>query len=256
MQRKRLAMSLPPTILAGQSHFRELARIPVAHGELAAGRLYRSGDLVGLTDADLATLARLDVAQVIDLRSGEEQKTRPDKLPPGANLTAIAFLEGSLTSRDRVARFKSATLDDMKAMMVAVYRSLVRDYVGQWRQFFAALAATPGVTVFHCTAGKDRTGIGAALLLTALGASRDAVFADYLASGAHLATLRTMMADKLAPHGVDLDVIRPVLDVDVDYLAAAFDEIDAGWGGVEAYLEHALGIDRAALAERFVTVPR
>ncbi|TCP11544.1 protein tyrosine/serine phosphatase [Crenobacter luteus] len=245
-------MTPPSSFLTGQSHFRELAGIPVAGGRLAAGRLYRSGDLVELTDADLARLDALGVARVIDLRSGLEQRSRPDRLPSGARLTAIAFLEGSLTSRDMIAHFQNATRTEMKAMMLAVYRSLVRDYLGQWRRFFAALAASEGVTVFHCTAGKDRTGIGAALLLTALGAAPEAVLADYLASGEHLATLRAMMADKLAPHGVDLTAIAPVLDVDADYLAAAFAEIDAGWGGVDVYLDDVLGVDRARLAERFV----
>jgi protein-tyrosine phosphatase len=141
--------------------------------------------------------------------------------------------------------------------MVEMYRQFVADAASR-AAFAAALAliaerTAQGVAVlFHCTAGKDRTGWLAAVLLTALGADRATVFEDYLLTNCRaaegrgaesraelLATLRRLVGER--------QPIEPLIEVREEYLQAAFDEAEARYGSMEAFPAEGLGVDTAAL---------
>jgi protein-tyrosine phosphatase len=121
-----------------------------------------------------------------------------------------------------------------------MYRWFVTD-AGARARFAAVLrviAEADGAPVlFHCTAGKDRTGWTAALLLTALGVPREAVLADYLLTNERAARL-IARADPL---------LLPLARADAAYLDAAFDEIARGWPTFEAFWHDGLGLDHATL---------
>ena len=140
--------------------------------------------------------------------------------------------------------------DDMIELLTQAYRAYALSSIPQYRALFAALATPAQVPLlFHCSAGKDRTGFGAALLLTALGVAWAHVLEDYLATN-------RLWRREIARH---FDLPPPVkealLSVHESLLTAAFDAARAEYGSIDAYLEQAIGLDqpaRAALADRFL----
>lgn len=121
--------------------------------------------------------------------------------------------------------------------MESVNRRLVKEAGGIYREFFSLLARCENLPLlFHCTAGKDRTGFAAAMFLSALGVSRDDIFRDYLLSSAGALEKFSALV-KTAPQFTSVVTVRR------EYLEAAFGEIDANFGSVEKYLTKELGVD-------------
>jgi protein-tyrosine phosphatase len=117
-----------------------------------------------------------------------------------------------------------------------LYRGFVRDYAGHFRRFFEHLLAESTPLVFHCSAGKDRTGFAAALILSALGVSREIVFQDYML------TNQLWAIDPLSTGGLPADVTTALGRAEEAFLAAAYETIDLEFGGMDHYLAHELGL--------------
>jgi len=115
-----------------------------------------------------------------------------------------------------------------------------------------------GPIVYHCTAGKDRTGWATAVILTILGVPRDQVFADYLLSNSYLAAKNAATISSVKASGAPIDpaFLEPVLTVRRDYLQSAFDEVDRNYGSFDAYVRDGLGISDmqvAALRRKYLS---
>jgi len=239
--------------LDGQTHFRDLGGLPTLHGRrVKHGVLFRSGELSRLSDSDSQALEELGIRTVFDLRAESEQQQAPDRLPAAIRLRTIPILQGSFDPTEILQQLKNGNAAALDELMPAIYRALVVDFTPQFRQFFQELASAPDGILFHCTAGKDRTGLAAALLLIALQVPAELIEQDYLASNASLATLNERIATRFAPYGITLSQLEPLLTVRAGYLQAAFAEIETRWGSLGRYLDEGLGIDRAALQERFL----
>ncbi|MFK4730304.1 tyrosine-protein phosphatase [Agromyces mediolanus] len=182
---------------------RELGGIPLAGGGVtASGILFRSDALDRLTEAGAAALAELGVGTIVDLRTDGERHRAPDVVPDGVAFLALPVQGGAMD--ELVARLLPADgaahafTDDEVQAIVAQIPSLAELYVAilaSSAPAFATLARTvldaagtprPGV-LFHCTAGKDRTGLSAAILLSVAGAERRAIIDDYTRTGENLA---------------------------------------------------------------------
>ncbi|OUO86555.1 protein tyrosine phosphatase [Gordonibacter sp. An230] len=244
--------------LEGLPNTRDLGGIPASDGRIVApGRLIRSGSLDRATERDLRTL--LDdcrVRTVIDLRTEEERRERPD--PEGA-MTGVRFVsdpvlntatlgitrEGGFLGAFRALR---ALKKDPAGVMEGVYERLVLDEGSQrgYARFFddvLAAGSKEGAVLWHCTVGKDRAGLATALLLHALGVSRDAVMADYLATNHYVASHAQGVADALAAHGLSRGLdesIRVLNSADPRFLEAAFAAAERVFGDLDAYLRDAL----------------
>ena len=174
--------SLP---LAGATNFRDLGGY-VGHGGQAVKwrRLFRSDHLAGLTSEDQALLADLGVARAVDFRGQAESAAYAYALP------GVAYhplhIEPTVVQRalelQRTGR--QLTAQDAVDLMQDTYRGFVHDNAPRFAELFRLLLASDTPTVFHCTAGKDRTGFAAALILLALGVRRDVVMHDYLLTNA------------------------------------------------------------------------
>jgi protein-tyrosine phosphatase len=231
-----------PRVLAleGASNVRDMGGWTGADGRLVRlGRVYRSAALGGLTEADTAILAATGLGVVCDLRGESERRMAPSRLP-GVAVHALPIepsVGGSL--RDIAAR-RGATGEDVMVLMRAAYTAYALDWSHRYRAMFDLLLqdnAPP--LLFHCTAGKDRTGFGAALLLSALGVEREAVRADYLATN-RLWRGDSRLAATLPPVVADV-----LLRVHVELLDLAFAVIDREFGGFDAYLEQRLDLGPA-----------
>lgn len=236
-----LPRSLP---LQGASNVRDLGGWPVAGGRrVRAGRIWRSAALHGLTEEDLAALARAGIATVCDLRGTREAARAPSRLPTGAEahpLPIEPFVGASL--RDMLER-GAATGEGATELLRQAYLAYVSDHLDAYRRLFALLLREERrPLLFHCSAGKDRTGIGAALILTVLGADRATVMADYVA------TDRLWRRDHPLPPGTPQAAAEAILSTHPAMLDAALDEVLARFGGVEGLATEGLGLDRSALA--------
>jgi protein-tyrosine phosphatase len=133
--------------------------------------------------------------------------------------------------------------------MQETYRAFVSDNGPRFADLFNHLLASDTPLVFHCTAGKDRTGFAAALILMALGVPRPVVMQDYLL------TNELLRIESAPAYGVPREVMQVLWRVQEDFLDAALHAVDADHGGVEKYLKTALGVgplERKRLAELYL----
>ncbi|MBY0564188.1 MAG: tyrosine-protein phosphatase [Hyphomonadaceae bacterium] len=246
-------------------NFRDFGGYETTSGaRVARGRLYRSAHFAEASEADIEKLNALGVRVVVDLRRVEERKREPNRWP-GERARIITNDEGP---QDALPPHLQALLaSDLTAASVTGYmHQLYRDFasaprhIDLYRNWFSALLAEEGAAVIHCAAGKDRTGLGCALTLVALGVPEQAIYADYEFTNAaidldsRLPRIKARMEERLSRPLSD-EALRPMLGVHVDYLRTAFDAIDAQYGSALGYMEQELGVgagERAALLERLL----
>jgi len=225
-------------VVASVPNLRDLGGIDTASGHLIApGRLWRSSHFGAVADEDLGAVHAMGFRSVIDLRGANERVRLPSRLTQSGVREVHLPIEpramGALRELREAGRPDAAALT---AVMFEVYRRFVREHVPVFASLLRLVAdeATPLPLVFHCTAGKDRTGWAAALVLLALGVPREAVIEDFLASNG-----------RWHMQGASSDWAL-LATVRADYLECAFDEIDKRWGSMDAYLEGPLRLDRQA----------
>ena len=165
-------MSLAPERslgFAGASNFRDLGGYAGAGGlPVRWRRLFRSDHLAGLTPKDAQQFQRLGVTRVFDFRGEQERAAVPYELP-GVTQHALT-IEPTVVQRmkDLLDAGEAITPERTVALMQQTYRGFVHDNADRFAELFAHLLADDAPLVFHCTAGKDRTGFAAALILLAL----------------------------------------------------------------------------------------
>ena len=239
-------------------NFRDYGDYAVAGARVARGRLYRSAHQARATEADLAKLAQLNIATVVDLRRPSERRDQPSRRPSGWAGQVIESAHDDGGEAPHITFLKTADLTENsgRTFMTQTYRRLPFEpaHIDLFSRYFRALAEGDGPVLIHCAAGKDRTGLLAALTHSLLGVSRDDLINDYLLTNVAvdlegraegIAKKLTEMTGRPASHGA----VIAFLGVEADYLDGAFAEITARHGTLAAYMEQALGVDDA-LAER------
>jgi protein-tyrosine phosphatase len=240
--------------LEGGRNFRDLGGYRTADGRRVKwGQVYRSGTMAGLTDADYEQLSALGIDVICDFRSKEERELEPtDFARIGAD---IAYLTRDYISDTSVLRTMfgegRATPESVRAAMTTVYGELPYEHADSYRTMFGQLAEGKLPLAFNCSAGKDRTGVAAALLLTLLGVPRETVLADYALSEkvvnyerAYARPRPSAAADKPDPYAfiaeLPAEVRAPLLRSDPAYLDHALAEIARREGSVEGYFANVL----------------
>jgi protein-tyrosine phosphatase len=214
--------------------------------------LFRSGAMNELTPADFAYLGRLGIRTVCDFRSTDERTAAPVRWP--GNVSPKVF--GDDYKMDMAGMdFREAanwTPEQARAAMAATYPRMLDSLNSQYRRMFAQLLAGNAPLAFNCSAGKDRTGVAAALILTALNVPRETVIDDYLLSSRYFNPTKAMTGDSATLkvwQQVPPAVSQAFMGVDRSYIEAVFKVIDGHPGGAEGYLRDRLGLDRVALAK-------
>jgi protein-tyrosine phosphatase len=238
--------------LQGGVNFRDLGGYQTIDGRrVRSGVLYRSGSMAGLTAADYDYLQRLNISVIADLRSTDERLREPIRWPEGGAAPrrlerdyALDFAAVTTVLRD------TPTAEAARAAFAGFYRELPRQFAGQYRTMFEELLEGNAPLAFNCSAGKDRTGVAAALILTALGVPRAAILDDYLLSNRFYKPKPASGDAADDPNArlfarLPADVVQVFMGVEQGFLEAAFAGMEADFGSVEAYLESALGVDAA-----------
>lgn len=240
--------------LEGALNLRDLGGLPVAGGGVVRrGCVYRSAELCGLTDADHVRLGELGIGVVYDLRNDGERVARPNRLPAGIQLiergAPSAAVERAITVEEQIASRSFPERDDV--YFTGVYVDMFERLGPEIRRVLElALDSPERPLLFHCAAGKDRTGIVAAVLLGILGVAREDVVADYVLSTEHYAVHRLQaLTPLLAEHGVEVDTIRFLFEVRANVLESALDQVEARWGSIDRLAVESAGV-AADLPER------
>ena len=246
---------MPHFTLIGAPNFRDLGGYRNAGGDIVRrNHLFRSDHLGNLGPDDIRLLSgRLpDPLRVLDLRGVAERETAVCVIE-GATVHSLA-VEPTIVQvlSDLTNAGHTLTQADVVAHMQDTYRGFVRHNTHRFASLFGHLLESNAPLVFHCTAGKDRTGFAAALVLLALGVSREDVMRDYLLTNERL-------KPKTEWRGLTPEVASVLYRVQPEFLDAAFEVVARDFGGVDGYLRDGLGLGdakRARLRELYLDQSR
>jgi protein tyrosine/serine phosphatase len=239
--------------LEGIDNFRDFGGYQTSSGrQMKRGRLYRSAAHGRATDADLDAIAALGISVVVDLRRPGERELEPSRRHhafAGAVMSndAPEREEDSWRAHIRQSDLSEAAFHDY---MHAYYRNAPFEprHVDLFSRYFAALARTDGAILIHCAAGKDRTGLLAALTHHIAGVHADDLLADYLLTNdpgrlERSAPDFTRVITEISGRVPSPGAVRVAMSVEADYLHTAFAAITSRHGGLDDYLEDVLGVD-------------
>jgi protein-tyrosine phosphatase len=242
-------------------NMRDFGGMPAGERRVVAGRLFRCGHLGEVDEPELERLHRTDIGLVLDLRSGGERRKQPSRRHPEfAGVVIESGADGLGPAPHLAIRGDRLHPDDARAHVINHYRRYATEpWVKETlTRFFAALADTEGSVVVHCTAGKDRTGVAVALLLSLLGVSPDDIVRDYLRSQDACETLCDSEGGRLIRnrYGAALteETLRIFMGVERAYIEAALAAMAERYGSVQSFLSDALSVSaaqRARIRARF-----
>ena len=250
-QRIDVAERLIP--LAQGSNFRDIGGYTGAGGKhVRWGLIYRSGGQPLMTPQDVQQVKALGIDQIVDLRSTEERVIAPTKIM-GVPYSAVGYSMADLFRQANAGAIRNGADG---------YHQFPALLAPQLRLIFAHLLHRSTPIVYNCSAGQDRTGFVTAIVLTALGVSRDQIISDYYLSTTyrrpefeipHLdpatlpddPVLRQLASYQQRP---EWKTPQPLHDEQGPFLRGAFQEIDARWGSVDQYLAKEIGVSAADLA--------
>lgn len=244
-------LSAHPSVLPlkGGINFRDLGGKTLDNGGvIKSGMLFRSGSLDRLTDNDQSLLIDINLFQIIDYRDDSEIITKPDRIWDGAHYHHAPANPLSKEVSADLENLSPELLEqfDAKAFMFKLYEQLPINN-SAYKQL-ATLLQQPekGGVVQHCAVGKDRTGVGSALVLFALGASFDVVMEDYLLTNETLAPYRAYLLEELAKTLNEnlVEKFAYVYSVQEDFLNTAITSINQHYGNIDTWLEKDIGLDR------------
>jgi protein-tyrosine phosphatase len=246
--------------LAGSCNFRDCGGYTTLQGaRVRWGRLYRSGVLQGLSTAATASVEALGLRAVCDLRRNAERARYPNPAF-GTHVRRFEWDTGQEASPIHGQDFAGeAAATRARERMLRMYERMPFELRPRFAGVFEALAHTgDGATIVHCMAGKDRTGVAIALVLSALDVPRDVILADYALTNEAVDLRAQITQRKAAGAGLAASAepllslsqaaLDAVLAAHPEYLLASFEAIEARHGSVHAYLRAELAVPESTLA--------
>lgn len=238
--------------LAGGCNFRDLGGYRTGDGRrIRPGRLFRSGVMSYLTPGDHLLLTRLKIRTVCDLRRADERKREPTRWPGDVDM--IAWDEApDVEARSELPWANSTNEDQARDVMITLYRAMPEWLRNRIRGLFEQIARGRTPLLFNCAAGKDRTGLSAALVLHTLGVPRETILADYELTNRAVNLPQFILKHHRAALGLTNDkhpllamnpgVRDAIMRADRAYLAAALEQIEIDYGSLDGYLRDVLNV--------------
>ena len=244
--------------LNGVLNTRDLGGLQTEDGRsLRTGQIIRSGEIDAIDEAGKATLDTMGVSTVVDLRTTREATEHPAEWPEGQGPARYNFplmeQEAQEIEDMRIAiKSGTAKAEDTEALFYEAFATVPQNYAPDIRNLFDVLLAQPEgeAVLVHCSGGKDRTGIATALVLSALGVTREDIEADFLMSNVQKKadTKAVEIANQVnKANGTNMtpEAVWPSLGIRPDHLGTFYDNIATNYGSVEGYLHDALGLTAA-----------
>ena len=247
--------------LEGGRNFRDLGGYPTADGKSVKwGKVYRSGVMAGLTDQDYAYLSSLGISTVCDYRSAGERTDEPTQWRAG-EIEYVTFPDPATetgSSFMSVLQKPQATPQMVADAMALGYAQIAKQHSAAYTYMFDQLAAGNTPLAFNCSAGKDRAGISAALLLTALGVPREYVVKDYALSEQVVDYMQEFLSDTSADQNdeespyaylsrLPRELVAPLMRSDPLYIETALNDLAAEYGSVMSFIQTELDVTDAEL---------
>lgn len=238
------SMPTREVVLEGAVNFRDLGGYTTTeYRRIKMGRVYRAADISKLTDTDMEELKRRKIYTVVDFRSEEEAAKAPDRLLPHADYSLLSVGSGNIADLAAFAKGHTAGRD----VMLAFY-SDVSVFKEKYRPFFMKLLTLPDTSaiVFHCSAGKDRTGIAAALFLYVMDVPMETILSDYMSSNMYRQKENEAIINELVNQGIDRQMATQMMEANPQYLQASFNALQRRYGSVDMFIYKELGIGEEA----------
>jgi protein-tyrosine phosphatase len=234
-------MQMPFSIpLEGASNVRDLGGYAGRDGRrVRTGLVFRSAALASLTPSDQERLAALDLRTICDFRGVSERARAPTRLQ-GPEIVSLPIEPSVGAGLRDILHTKEATGEALHAVLERAYVAYALSSEAQYRTLFERILTGGTPLLFHCSAGKDRTGFGAALVLTAVGVAWPDVVADFEA------TNRLWRRDTVPAADLPVVIRESLLRAEPVLLEAAFQAARNEFGSLDAYYERALGLNAAA----------
>jgi protein tyrosine/serine phosphatase len=240
--------------LQGVENFRDFGDYAAGQGRLKTGVLFRAAHQAEATDEDLVAMAGLGIVTIVDLRRPNERERDPSRRWEGFAAEVIDNDLG-VTGEDpwhTFLRGSDLSAQSIRDYLVEYYRRapFKERHLDLFRRYFQALGAARGPVLIHCAAGKDRTGLLAALTHHVAGVADDDVIDDYLLTNNEERFVRrgpkfAAVIETATGRRPSDTAMRTAMGVEADYLATALAEMKAQYGSIDGYLENAVGLDAA-----------
>lgn len=238
--------------IEGSNNFRDIGGYKTADGrEVKWGILYRSAAMNRITPAGFGQLKALGIKTNVDFRATQERASAPAVWPADMKV-AVYSQDYDMDMTPFMAFFQKGTVtaDDTRAMMAGFYADAPFKFADQYKRLMRLIIDGETPLVYNCSAGKDRTGVATALILTILGVPRATVTEDYLLSNRYYTPDMPKAGEKEDPmmaafRRLPPDVVQALMGVDARYLDAAFAAIEAREGGWDRYVREDLGLSAA-----------
>lgn len=244
--------------LVGGCNFRDIGGYPTDDGRtVRRGVIYRSGVLTYLTPEDHHAIAPLAVHTIVDLRRDDEIEAEPTTWAGPVQMQSWQ-LEESIASSQRGAPWEHSTSGaEAREWLIRSYPTMQEWLVRPLRGIFDAVLEGHTPVLFHCAAGKDRTGFCAAMVHGLLGVGEEAILADYVLTNTAVDLYAFTVTHRAAGMGLTdgehpfekmvPDARDALMRADPAYLKSALDSVTAAHGSIEGYAREALGLDNAQI---------
>lgn len=235
--------------MQGALNFRDAGGYKTKEGKtVKTNRVFRSADISKLTDVDMQTMASKHIRTVIDFRGIKEAAAAPDKLLPATDYIQCPAGSDSLPDAKQIAMMVK-----QGGWLEKFYGEGGLPYFGaRYKPFFQKLLVLSDTSalMYHCTGGRDRTGMATALFLYALQVPQQTIEADFVASNVYLAPMHEKMYKGMAQMmQLDSVAVRKTMELRPELLQIFFGAITTKYGSIEKFMEQELGVGKKELAE-------
>jgi protein-tyrosine phosphatase len=243
--------------LEGGRNFRDIGGYETVDGSRVKwGQVFRSGVMTEITPADYKFLEQTNIGTIIDFRSSLERESEPTTWQAGdPKVFARDYVDEGANALMGGLFAEGATAETMKNSMSDLYYEIVLQQAPAYTAMFNDLAATNAGFLFNCSAGKDRTGIAAALILTVLDVPRATIVHDYSLSDDYVDFMKEFTSPEATTNEayaylsqIPVELLAPLMASHPEYLESALDYLDIEYGSVMNYIQTELKVTDAEIA--------
>jgi protein-tyrosine phosphatase len=241
-------------------NFRDLGGLKTKDGKTVNwGKIFRSDNLSELKSSEFQRFNQLKISTVFDLRTNHEIEGKEDRLPANVkyiHTPTVADNEGEIAKLRKKVISGAISESEAARQTTQFYQDAVTVHAGALKEIIQQITRSDEPVLYHCSAGKDRTGIVSALLLSILNVDRETIVDEYMMSNYYRSAKTEKMLGKakfakIIKPRMDLKAIEVFMTVDENFINATFDVIDKTYGGMEPFIKNQLGID-AEMRKRII----